>query len=230
MTRAFSAAPPFEEAAGTLDERLASDLARIALAARHELFRAAAPHGLSPVQAQVLVALSEGVALRVGELSSRLGLTPATLSDSVAALERRRLVTRRRDAADGRGVLVRATRRGAEIGRSLALWPEFLANALALLPVEEKEVLLRAVVRLVRDLIERGVVQEARMCVMCRHFRPRVHDDPERPHHCALADVPFGDRGLRLDCPGHRRADDEVARAHWRVFAGEGSEATVKGG
>jgi DNA-binding MarR family transcriptional regulator len=223
MKSAVSNVGRFDEGTGPLDGRLASGLAKIALAVRHELFRAAAPHGLSPVQAQVLVALSEGTALRVGELAARLGLTPATLSDSVAALERRRLVTRRRDAADGRGVLVRATRRGAEIGRSLALWPEFLVQALAGLPGEEKGVLLRAVVRLVRALIDRGVVQEARMCVLCRHFRPRVHDDPERPHHCALADVPFGDRGLRLDCPDHFRADDDVARARWRVFAGEGS-------
>lgn len=212
----------FELAAGPLETRLASGLARIALAARHELFRTAAPHGLSPVQAQLLATLAAGggPGTGVSELAARLGLTPATVSDSLAALERRRLVTRRRDGADGRRVLVRATRRGAEVGRTLALWPEFLAAAAASLPAEEKVVLLRAVVRLVGDLLHRGVVQEARMCPTCEHFRPRVHDDPERPHHCALADVQFGDPALRLDCPDHRPAGDEEAETRWRAFAG----------
>ncbi len=222
MTSPTERPAAFEQAAGPLEARLASGLAKIALAARHELFRAAAPHGLSPVQAQLLAALAAAgePGAGVGELAARLGLTPATVSDSLAALERRRLVTRRRDRADGRRVLVRATRRGAGLGRTLALWPEFLAAAAAGLSAGEKAVLLRAVVRLVGDLLRRGVVQEARMCPTCEHFRPRVHDDPERPHHCALADQPFGDRAVRLDCPDHQPAEGEAAETRWRAFAG----------
>jgi hypothetical protein len=48
------------------------------------------------------------------------------------------------------------------------------------------------------------------MCVTCRYFRPHVHSDPERPHHCAFVDAPFGDRALRLDCRDHE-AKEEAA-------------------
>jgi hypothetical protein len=44
------------------------------------------------------------------------------------------------------------------------------------------------------------------MCATCVFFRPDVHDDPERPHHCAFVDAPFGDRQLRLDCDDYRRS------------------------
>ena len=46
----------------------------------------------------------------------------------------------------------------------------------------------------------------SRMCLDCRFFRPDVHDDPARPHHCAFVDAPFGDAQLRIDCADHQPA------------------------
>jgi DNA-binding MarR family transcriptional regulator len=197
--------------AGPLESRIAAGLAKIALAARHELFRTAAPRGLSPVQAQILAILARGGPRLVGELATRLGLAAPTVSDSIAALERHGWVRRRRDPDDARRVRVEATRKGSAAGRALALWPEFLAEGVAHLQQDEKVVLLRAIAGLIRDLIARGTVQEAGVCPTCRFFRPNVHPDPERPHHCLFADVAFGDAALRVDCPDHVPAAEAVA-------------------
>ena len=210
----------FESGAGPLEQRLASGLAKIALATRHQLFLAAAPHGLSPVQAQIQTALSEEPRT-ISQLAARLGLSAATISESVTALESKRLAKRTRH---GRQVTVSATARGEKLGNELALWPDFLGEATAALTADERAVLLRAVLSIVRSLIERGAVQESRMCPSCTYFRPHVHAGADRPHHCALADLPFGDTALRLDCPEHSLAEPNFVNTNWKRFTKHASE------
>lgn len=212
-----SAHSAFEETSGTLDERLMAALSKIALAARHALRQRAARHRLSALQAQALSLLAREDSIEMGQLASRLALTPATVSDSVAALERHRLAHRRPVAEDHRRIRVTATAKGRRLGRSLALWTELFYRGIALLSSEEKQVVFRVLIRMILSLLENGVIQEARMCVTCAYFRPGVHEDPARPHHCALANVPLGPSTLRIDCFDHKRgiapetAMDQVA-------------------
>jgi len=201
----------FEKASGTLDERLASALAKLALAARHQLRQQAYRKGLSAVQAQVLSVLAREGPLEMSTLASRLGLTPATLSDSVAALEQRRLVRRRRVASDRRRLRAEATAIGKDMGSALCVWPELFQAGLGQLSRQEKEIFFRVLVRLILSLLEKGIVQQARMCVTCAYFRPGVHPDATRPHHCALADVPLSPATLRLDCLEHEPGPDPSA-------------------
>jgi DNA-binding MarR family transcriptional regulator len=206
----------FERASGTLDERLSAALAKVALAARHELRRSAARNGLSAVQAQILAVLSrEGPpsprlrragALEIGVLASRLGLTQPTVSDSVAALEAKKLVRRRPDPADRRRVRVEASAAGRRLGGRLVLWPDLFREGLEGLSAPEKEILFRTMQSVIVSLLDRGVIQEARMCRTCAWFRPNVRRDPRRPHLCALVGLPLGPATLRVDCPDHRPA------------------------
>ncbi len=193
----------FDDASGTLDERLQGALAKLSLAARHDYRTQARDAGLSAVQAQILTLLVQDGPMEVGQLAARLALTPATVSDSVSALERRGLVVREPVPRDRRRVRVKPTARGKRTGRTLASWPELFQQGIADLSQAEKELLLRVVIRMILSLLAKGVIQQARMCVNCTYFRPDVHDDAERPHHCALADVPLGLASLRLDCPDH---------------------------
>lgn len=193
----------FDEASGTLDERLRGALAKLSLAARHDYRRQATDEGLSAVQAQALSLLTRDGAVEMGELASRLALTPATVSDSVAALERRGLVRREPVVQDRRRVRVRPTPRGKRVGRALASWPELFQQGIAGLSQVEKELFLRVMIRMILSLLAKGAIQQARMCVTCTYFRPHAHGDAERPHHCALVDVPLGPASLRLDCPDH---------------------------
>lgn len=92
----------------------------------------------------------------------------------------------------------------------MAEWPDLLLGAVGVLDEAEAAVFLKALLKVIRQLQERGRISPARMCVTCRYFRPDVHDDPERPHHCAFVDAPFGDRNLRVDCGDHEPAGREV--------------------
>jgi DNA-binding MarR family transcriptional regulator len=74
----------------------------------------------SPLTATQHIALAHVVddgPLRLRALAERIGTTAATATRSTDALEGHGLVKRETDPCDGRGVLVRATRRGRQFRR-----------------------------------------------------------------------------------------------------------------
>lgn len=185
-----------------LPERLATGLAKLGLALKSKSWREGLPRGLTPTQGQMLAALlaagRRGKAL--GELARTLGVTPPTATDAAAALERKGFVRRLADASDRRVRRLALTRKGAAAARSASGWPDFLAEAAGRLEESEQAALLGVLIKMIRHLQERGEIPVARMCAECLYFRPGVHRDPRRPHHCDFVDAPFGDRDLRLDC------------------------------
>lgn len=202
-----------------LDKRVTIGLAKIGIALKQQAWAEAGGRGLTPTQGQVLALLrANPEGLRLGALAEQLGVTAATTSDSVTALQRKGLVTKESMAGDGRGVIVLLTPTGTREAAAAAAWPDFLLEAVGELSTVEQATFLRALVSMIRTLQEKGRIPVARMCVSCRFFRPYQHDNPARPHHCAFVDAPFGDGELRLDCPDFRTAPDEQAAQTWLAF------------
>src|SRR5215217_4535619 len=189
-----------------LDRRVTTGLAKIGIALKQQAWAEAGGRGLTPTQGQVL--------------AEQLGVSAATTSDSVTALQRKGLVAKKPTAGDGRGVAVVLTPNGSREAATAAAWPDFLLEAVDELSIAEQATFLRALVAMIRTLQEKGRIPVARMCVSCRFFRPFQHDNPARPHHCAFVDAPFGDGELRLDCPDHQIAPADEADHNWQVFRG----------
>lgn len=221
--------PPFDfDTLGQpIAERVSTGLSKIGLALKTRAWRGAGPARLTPTQAQTLVLLrSAARGLRLDEVARGLGVTAPTASDSVAALVSKGLVARGRSDDDHRAVSLTLTPEGAALAEQVADWPDFLLRAVDTLDFEEQTAFLRALVKIIRSLQEAGNVPPQRMCVSCRYFRPNVHCDPERPHHCAFVDAPFGDRHLRLDCQEQEPAPPAEAQAKWLLWSGNGKSAS----
>jgi len=204
----------------TDSDRIAQGLSRIGVALRHEAWEHGVERALTPTQGQILATLAGAPRGRLpaGEIARRLAITAPTVSESIAALERKGLVTRRRADHDARSVECMLTPRGRREGRRAAEWPDFLAEAAAELSDYERAVFLRGVVKMIRSLQVRGRIPVQRMCVTCTHFRPNAHPGRDQPHHCAFVDAPLGDASLRIDCPDHDAADDLTAERAWSLF------------
>jgi len=200
-------------------DQIASGLAKIGLFLRSEAWRQAAPAGLTPTQAQILVHLVGRGPARVGALAAEIAVTQPTASDAVAALVRKGLVARRADPADGRAAMLHATPAGRDVTAETAQWPDALLAAADGLDVDERAVLLKALMKMIRTLQLRGAIPAQRMCASCSYFRPYEHADADRPHHCAFVDAAFGTADLRLDCGDHVEADVEDGRGTWSRFA-----------
>jgi DNA-binding MarR family transcriptional regulator len=205
-----------------LAKRVTTGLAKVGIALKQQAWAEAGGRGLTPTQGQALALLRANPGgLRLGALADQLGVTAATTSDSVSALQRKGLVAKSPLAADGRGILVRLTPAGSREAAAAAAWPDFLLEAVDELSAAEQAAFLRGLVTMIRTLQTRGRIPVARMCVSCRFFQPFRHDHPTTPHHCAFVDAPFGDGELRLDCPDHAAAPAEQAERSWRVFREE---------
>lgn len=204
-------------------EQLLTALAKLGLALRHEAWQRALPRGLNPTQSQVLACLSRGHGPRLAELADELGVTAATASDTVAALEKKGMVRKSRAGDDGRALRLELSAAGKREAARAREWPEaFLASA-GTLGDEEQGVLLRVLTKLIRRLQLEGRIPVARMCATCRYFRPHAHPDAARPHHCDLVGAAFGERQLRLECAEHEPAEPGQAQAAWARFAAGGT-------
>jgi DNA-binding MarR family transcriptional regulator len=190
-----------------LDTKLVAALERVGQALRVELRERAGVDGLTPTQAQILLRLAceRPPHRRVGALAAALDVRQPTISDAVAALERKGLVGRRRDAADARAATLRLTARGRAAGDRLAGWDERARAELRRLPQQARQASLSLLLDLIAGLHRAGVVGVARTCPTCRFFRFEARPGAARPHHCALLEMPLGDADLRLDCPEHEQ-------------------------
>jgi DNA-binding MarR family transcriptional regulator len=197
------------------DAQILFGLGRLATVLRMGQWNAAAKAGLNPAQAEILRWIASRP-MRQAEIAAHLGVSAASVSDSISALVAKGLANRQHDPADRRAQRVVPTRTGLALAANLPGGPEPLRTVLAGLPEAERAGLLRTLVRLIRGLQEARAIPSQRMCVTCRHFRPHVHDDPSRPHHCQFVNAAFGDASLRLDCGDHEEAPAEDAAARWR--------------
>lgn len=218
------------DSAGTDDPaairtNILTGLARLGTVLRARGWRQAEPGGMTATQAQILAYLVARGSARMGAVAEEIAVTQPTATGAVAALVRKGYVEKLRDPADGRATLLRPTAGGRGVAGGIAEWPDVLLAAVDALDGGEREVLLRALVKMIRELQQRGAIPVQRMCVSCRHFRPNAHAGTARPHHCTLVDAEFGDVMLRLDCGEHEQANAEVSGRRWtRFVAGDGGE------
>jgi DNA-binding MarR family transcriptional regulator len=198
--------------------QIAAGLGRLAAFGRACQWQAGVRLGLNPTQAEILLRITERPQ-RAVNLAAHLGVSPASLSDSIAALVAKGLALRGPDPDDRRARLVSATPLGRQIAAQIPATPHALSEAIGALPHADRENLLTSLMRIIRDLQQARAIPVQRMCVTCRHFRPHAHDDAAAPHHCDFVNAAFGDGALRLDCGDHEAAPSGEAAAIWRQFA-----------
>ncbi len=100
--------------------------------------------GTTVAQAAALAALADGP-LRLGDLASRLGIAPSTLSRNLARLEDRGLVQRVADPVDGRAMRVELSEQGrTAAGTVEAAEVAFARSILELLPSRRAPDVLQA--------------------------------------------------------------------------------------
>jgi DNA-binding MarR family transcriptional regulator len=205
----------FETHSAPIEHRLATGLYTLGLAVEHQERQQARETGLSSAQARILTILAaEGDKTR-SDLANALGVSLATVSDSVAALATKELVATQQRPAHRRAATLTLTRAGSAEARRAASWPEFFAVSLGTLTDDQQEQLLFTLLLLLRAMQENGQVPAQRMCLTCTSFRPNVHDGA-RPHHCAFADAPMRPAHLRLVCDDHEVASSEDQTTRWQ--------------
>lgn len=203
----------------SVQERIVSAIGRIATVMRGGMWQFATQEGLNPAQAEMLqLLLSRRDGVRLSWLAQQLAISPASASDSVAALVNKGLVQKARAADDGRAVALLLTQAGVELAQRASQSLQFAGNAVGALPAATQEALLAGLLQLIGQLQRNDRFPEIRACLSCRHFQPNRYNNADAPHHCGLVDAPLPVRLLRLDCPEHEAADATVQRDNWQAL------------
>lgn len=186
-------------------EQLAFGLARLAALARHDDWRAGEIEGLTPTQGDILrTLLQRADGMRVSAIAAHLNVSQPTASDALAALDRKELIERRPDPADGRAQVLRISRKGRALAKR---WPLSFGAVIESLSPADQAALLGIVTRAIGKLQREGAISRQRMCLSCRFFAPDVRRGAAHPHHCRFIDAPLSEGDLRVDCPEHEEAD-----------------------
>ncbi len=204
-------------------------LTKISLALKSHAWQEGEGRGLTPTQAQILTLLrlrSTG-GVRLTELANALAVSLATTSEAVDALVRKDFVQKARHLEDKRVLALTLTEAGSREADHVAGWPDFLLKAVDALSPDEQTAFLTGLIKMIRTLQVQGQIPVSQMCVTCRFFQPNVYADPERPHHCAFVNAPFGDRQLRLSCSDHETAPTEEAQQVWLRFVAPRSRQVI---
>lgn len=196
---------------------------------RAQSFRDDDTPALPPTQAAVLRMLAEAPeGLRASQMAPRLGVSAASLSDSLKALETREWIRRQPDPDDARATRVSLARAGKRVAAALNDPLRGFGRLLQGLESHDVGALLRVVQLLVRQAQLQGLASGHRTCLGCRYFRPYQGGQADQPHYCAYVQQPFGDAQLRADCAEQEPADDALAQANALRFAAAPSHRKPK--
>jgi DNA-binding MarR family transcriptional regulator len=204
-----------------VDSKIVAALERLSQAFRSLLWEEVKQHELSPIQGQFLVYLlyHPPELCRVSQLAREFGLTQATVSDAVAALESKGLLYREPWQTDRRVSTLRLTVDGAQMAARLSTWADAVRVNLEHFSPEQKEAVMHFLMRLIESLQRAGIVTVARMCITCRFFQAggSVHtadaggadnSPTAAPYYCRLLQKPLFVKDLRISCHEHSPADD----------------------
>lgn len=201
-----------EESDLPLAEKAAFALNRINVAMRAEDWEVTGELGINPTQKQILLLLSQtGTDLRPSEIAANLVISKPTVSDSIATLVKKGLLTKEKVLEDGRAIAVRLTPKGKRIAKRLNSSTQMIGELIGHLAKEEQSTLYSYLLKMIRQLQDSGRIPVTRMCNTCRYFQPNAHDSKSRPHHCDLVGVPLGSATIRIDCPEHELVTEDAS-------------------
>lgn len=185
-----------------IENKIVDSLERISQAFRVLLWNQSKEYQLSPIQIRILVFLSNCAEQNsdISRLSKEFDLSKATISDSVKALKRKKLIDRIQMKSDARAYLIKLTSEGNDLAIKCGRFNDSLLESVKLLPEENHEYLYTNLLGILQYLNKSGVISTQRMCSTCHYFSI----DTKGPQYfCKLMNQPLLVKELRIDCPEH---------------------------
>ena len=184
-----------------IESRIIASLERIAQAFRVLLWEESKEFSLSPIQVQVLIFLRyhEEGKRKVSYLAEELNVTKATVSDTIKALEQKRLITKSYELNDTRSFLIHLTEEGRAVAEKTSLFTRQLQIPIHQLGDADKENLLVSLIGIIRSLNQAGIITVQRMCLTCVYYQLPAPGQ----HFCRLLNQNLRTTDLRVDCPEH---------------------------
>jgi DNA-binding MarR family transcriptional regulator len=154
-------------------------------------------HSLKPVQLQALrfLAGANRFTRTPRGLTAWLGLTKGTVSQTLAVLERKNLVTRSSDATDRRIVRLDLTEAGRDMLAESGDMAEWMIGSL---DNAEKAMFAAIIKKMLHAHLAANGHRPMGICANCKHFEKAAHAGLD--HRCALLNVGLTDADSQFHC------------------------------
>jgi DNA-binding MarR family transcriptional regulator len=163
--------------------------------------------GLNPAQWEALrfLARANRFSNSPGALTRYLGATKGTISQTVKALERKKLIEKTERPGEKRSVVLRLTAAGSAM---MAKDPwSGLAQAVNVLGGKTRRRMDKGLAEVLAQELTRRLDPSFGSCTTCRFWRADAHvGDPQRPHLCMLFDEPLTEAETTQICVAHEPA------------------------
>jgi len=181
-----------------LESKILNGLERLSEALKSLLWEKAKIYGISPIQIQILLFVSDHRLdiCNVSSLAREFNLTKATISDAVKVLLKKRLLEKDFSPTDNRRYNLFLTTEGNELVKDLAAYSTPISEELAKLEEQELIGVYQTITKLIFQLHQRGIIQVQRTCFKCRYYS----GDKENQHFCNFLNKKLERQEIRLDC------------------------------
>ena len=154
--------------------------------------------GLKPVQWEALRYLQRAnrFSRNPSAVTSYLGITKGTVSQTLIALERKSLISKKTDDRDRRNIQLELTKTGRELLDDDPL--SRLSKIMAQLPHGTRAQLNDNLQLILRQLLKDRGERPFGACMNCRYFQHAEKKDNQ--HHCQLLDTPLSADDSKLHC------------------------------
>lgn len=189
-----------ERQESNIDSKIVVALERISEAFRVLLWDESRDTTLSPIQLQILIFIlfHQPEKCKVSYLANEFNMTKATISDSVKVLLQKQLIAKLPDSNDTRSHIISLTDIGRGVAQKAALFAGKLEKPLHKLDIDQKEVMLSGLLRLIHELTVAGIITLQRMCFTCTNYKKQGEN-----HYCKLLETTLHQREIRIDCHEH---------------------------
>ena len=183
-----------------IDSKIVVSLERISEAFRVLLWDESKKNSLSPIQVQILIFIlfHSREQCKVSYLAKEFNMTKATISDSIKALQRKKLIVKENDPNDTRSYIISLSDRGMVIARQSSVFAKPFEKTLEAMDTIKKEVILDGLLNLIACLNKKEVITIQRMCTTCRNYLSGSNS-----HYCRLLELELKTNELRIDCHDH---------------------------
>jgi DNA-binding MarR family transcriptional regulator len=186
-----------------VEEKIIFVFDRISNIFKSILWDIAFKYSLTPLQFQILFFLRErrGSRVMVSEVAKELGITTATVSDSLRVLRDKGYITKKNLKKDKRFKVLSLTNTGIEIAeKGYKEWEREILGGLDKFKKNDKERLFRFLLSIIMNYQKKGIISTARICLNCENFIENAYPYTSKPHYCKFTDRRFSDSGIKVYC------------------------------
>jgi DNA-binding MarR family transcriptional regulator len=181
-----------------LNRKIIYGLERLSDAIKTLLWEQAKAHGISPIQIQILLFVSNhrSELCNVTHLAQEFNVTKPTVSDAVRVLHQKGYLEKDNSSADSRSYSLFVTEAGKKLIDRISGYLQPLENILHEYDQPQLAPLFHSITDLIYQLNQQGILQVQRTCFGCQFYVKQ----PEH-HYCNLLQTQLKATDIRLDCP-----------------------------